>query len=795
VLLSTALLPAAFSALACSALACSSQTSGSGAPSASSAAAPQKAPPIEATLFPAGKSVLADLPAMKLVPKSAPVVLAARDPAGAVAKLAALSGFSDAEEPLAKEIDAAAKDISKDLPEIAALAQNGVDLAKPAGVVWMDHDLDTAAIFASVSDEAAMRRWLEERAKQAKGKRELMTVDDALVLRAKRDVTRAVVLRKGHVFFVRTRERSQLDADRVIRAADALAKTAEADSVGADTTFTKAMQALAFGSQAALYVNVARFAESLVDARGRALAAAQKQLEEAKAALADAESKKRKSAVDEARYAAETAEHTQRHAEAAAKKAEVLGLLKDEVPSLAAGVDLGEREVKLKGFLAIAKPGGLKLFAPAGAPSAVFDAALHPRAAVQLALDPRLFDAVLDHFHQTSLTWRTLPIEPARGVLASLNVDRKELDPLLDGELSAASFPQKVAAPEAQDAGAGDDAGADAGAPASREREGFTVIWHVSDAARATAVLEAGWKTVEGTERAAKGQAKRLAPGSYEVARGGDMVARVLVAGGSLVVTTQDSPSDLVDPAKPHPPWMAASDHPFLKQLAAIEGASGVVAFDGALWAPRSASLFGDSLKLDALRDLGLVGLLGAGSDKGKKLREQRDKLAKQRDELEKQLDLHKDATWKSFGARLGSTVLYAKPADGGVAIYGALATPEASLSALAEAAIAAWMSTGPKWEKWGELTDLRKKIRDIDDAIDADRESAFKGVLGDELTAPLGAGFGRPGGRGSMFDDDVGSLLGDKPGLKSLEGGGDVRPGRGGGSGAVRPGGAPPKK
>jgi hypothetical protein len=253
-----------------------------------------KGPQVEATLFAPSKSILADLPVLKLVPKETQVVFAVRDPATIVAKLGTLGGFAEAKDPIAKEIDDAAKEISKDLPEIAALAANGVDLAKPAGVMWTDHELDTAVIFAAVSDEAAMKKWLEERAKQSNGRRELITSGDALILRAKRDVTRAVVLRKGVVFWVRTRESFGLDPKRVTSAADAIAQTAEAGSLGADPTFTKAVASLAHGAEASLFVNAGRFAEGIVAARTKALADAQKGLDEAKAKLADAEKKKRK---------------------------------------------------------------------------------------------------------------------------------------------------------------------------------------------------------------------------------------------------------------------------------------------------------------------------------------------------------------------------------------------------------------------------------------------------------------------------------------------------------------------
>lgn len=795
----------------------SSSTSGSGSTSTGGDGDAVKGPPVEGTLFAPSKSILADLPVLKLVPKETQVVFAARDPATIVAKLGALAGFAEAKEPIAKELDDAAKEISKDLPELAALAANGVDLAKPAGVMWTDHELDTAVIFAAVSDEAAMKKWLEERAKQSNGKRELIPSGDGLILRAKRDVTRAVVLRKGFVFWVRTREKFGLDPKRVTSAADALAQTAEADSLGADATFTKAVASLAYGAEASLFVNAGRFAEGIVAARTKALESAQKGLDEAKAKLAAAEQKKRKSAAEDAKYEVDNAQRAVNGAERRAKQVEALGAMKDEVPAIAVGVELGERDVRLKAFVAMPKPGAVKLFAPLAGPSPVFDASIAARSAGRFAIDPRVLDFVLEHLGATSITRDLLPIERGKSVLSSLGVDMKAMAPLFDGEVSAATHAQTLEAAASDDAGAPDAGPKTEGA---RDAGGYTVVWHLSDAAKASALIEDAWKGIEPTERAAKGEVKHPGPAALDRAwRPGALVEHVRVLGSSLVVTTHPALLDPAADAKPRATWMASAQHPALKQLAGIEGASGIVAFEGPAWRrDRNADLWG-SLRSNALRDaadFGMIGLFGGPpTKKGKKLEEERSKLRDQIRELEKSLEAHKEATWAAFAPRLGTTALFAKPAEGGVAIYGGLFTSEASVTALAEAALGAWLSAGPRWEKWGEMAELKKKIRALDDQLEAERAKAMDDMIGSVLQG-LGAsdragagGLGRFGG----FDDDVGSLLGPGGGLSGVGVGmgglGTVGSGRGGGGtgdaagsgraggGALAPGGGapPPKK
>jgi hypothetical protein len=502
----------------------------------------------------------------------------------------------------------------------------------------------------------------------------------------------------------------------------------------------------------------------------------------------------------------------------------------------------------VKALVAMPKPGAVKLFAPLEGPSAVLDASLGAQSAGRFAVDPRVVEFLMEHLGATSFARNVMPTERGKTVLRGIGADLKALDPLLDGEVSAATHRQKVepaatagasptsaanapaGVPATATATATATAGAEASASATatatatdaaaqppREVDGFTVIWHVSDAAKASAILDAGWKTVEATDRATKGQVKHPAPGVFDQEwRPNALDEHVRLVGSSLLVTTHPAMLDAATDAKPRATWMASAAHPTLKQLATIEGANGILAFDGLVWRrPSNRDLWGGrGSRADALRDaeaFGMLGLLGGGggaTPKGKKLEEQRSALQDQIRDLEKALDKHKEATWGAFVARLGTTALFAKPADGGVAIYGGLFTPEASVTALAEAALAAWMSVGPRWEKWTELTDLKKKLREIDDKLDGERQKAMDDLVGDVLRG-VGAsdspGLGR--GRWGGFDDDLGSLL-DSPnggvgglgvrgtgpvGGATLGGNGTV--GRGGGGLAPIGNGGPGKK
>ena len=771
----------------------SGSASASGSSAAASGTAAAQGPAAEATLFAPSKPILADLPVTKLIPKDVAVVVAVRDPATIVAKLSAMASFGEAKEPLAKAIDEAAKDLTKDLPDLADLAASGVDLNKPAGVLWADPDLETAAIFASVGDEAAMKAKLQDRADKSRGRRELVTVGDAQVLRAKRDVTRAVVLRAGHVFWIRASDAYGLDPKRVVALAEALAKTAEPDSIGADPTFKGAMDKLAYGAQAAVYAGTGSIAERVLADWKRKQESAQQGLDEASQALAEAEKKKKKDRIEEANEKLRVAKAAVATSEKRAKQAEIVTALKDEVPAVAAGLDFGERDVRVKAFVALPKPGAVKLFAPLEGTSPALDATTAHEMAVRIAMDPRVVNLWLDRV-SASRSWAYgVPIERGRWALTSVGVDMTQLTPLLAGEVTAETHRQPLPPNPDPDAGAPPD-----GKP--REGEGYTVIWRVTDPQKATALIDEAWGRIA-DKNPAEAHREHPSPGAVDEQWPGQIGRHIRVVGGALVVTTEPAMiAAAADPA-PRSLWLASSAHPTLKQLAAIDGASGLVAFEGSAYFRRAnKDLFGDGRsRADVLRDMeafGMLGLLsGAGTRKTEKLEEERKKLRDKRRDLQKLHGAHEDATWRAFADRLGTAAFFAKPTDGGVAVYGGLFTPEASVSALVEAAIGAWMTAGPKWEKWSELADLDKQIKALDDKIDAERQKAMDDMVGDVLQG-LGASDRAGGGRWGGFDDDVGSLLGPNGGLGTHGDGASRGTGVGvGGLGTIGTGADPKKK
>ncbi len=617
--------------------ACGTPSSSSTTAVTTTTAEAEKPPAIEATLFAPQRSILADLPVTKLLPKDTPAILAVRDPATIVAKLATLSAFAEAKDPLSKALDEAAEDLTKDLPDLADLAKNGVDLSKPAGVIWADPELSTVAIFASVSDEVAMRKWIDERAKQSK-RREVLALEDAVVLRAKLDVTRAIVLRKGHVFFVRARDTFGDDPRRVIRAAEGFATTAEADSLGADPLLPKTLASLAYGAQATLFVHAGKLAQSLVASRTKRLDDAKKAREETAKALAEAEKGKKKAPIEHAKGHDEDAERALRDAERAAKEVAILAELGDSIPAIAAGIDLGDREVRLKGFVAMPKPDLAKVFSASNE--------------AHCPVEPRLLAFLKSHLALSSLDKAALPPPPSA--------------------------------------------------------------------------------------------------------------------------------------------WLTATNHPVLKQILSIDGACGALAFEGDAY--RSRPVHDRQRLADALSDVAVANaLFGPPSKKAKKLEDERTKLAATLRETESALRDLQDEAWRTFAARLGTTAFVAKPVEEGIAIYGGFFAKDPTLTALGEAAITAWLTAGPRWEKWADMHAMQKKLRELDAELDAERQKtmddALGGVLGGALGDPMVAGPTRPRGI-SRFDDDVGTLLADPhfggadtPRVGTGRGGSAVVPGQAGGT------------
>ena len=71
-----------------------------------------------------------------------------------------------------------------------------------------------------------------------------------------------------------------------------------------------------------------------------------------------------------------------------------------------------------------------------------------------------------------------------------------------------------------------------------------------------------------------------------------------------------------------------------------------------------------------------------------------------------------------------------------------------------------AWVAAGPRWERWGEMADVKKRLRDIDDRLDAERQKAMDDLVGGVLKGlgaddPPAKGRGNP--RSSGWADEIG--------------------------------------
>lgn len=631
-------------------------------PLASAVPSAPSAPPAPAPLspeevaFPRSTPLLATHPAIGLLPRSVTAVLVVRSPAGV---LPGLARFDEARETLTLALDELAAEVGGDLPKVASLVESGLDPTQPIGLVAFEPRLDTLALFASVADEAKLTAWLEQRASRSGGARHVVKAGDAVLLRGKETVGRAVVVRRRQVFFVWTREGRKAEPARVAAWVDDLATSDERASLRADPAFSAAMAALAFGTDGALYVREGHAVAALLAEHERVIDAAP--------------------GTTKARREKETMA--------------ALAPLEAAVGPVALGFELGDRALEVKAFVArTGEPA--QLLDPPKTPVRLFDPAFSPASAVHAVLDPRLLAALRD-VAPRNLGKDPLALKEARRVVGSLAVPLADLDSLLDGELATARH--------------------------KASSKAFTVYFGVRDQAAVHALLDKGWSLLEKTGAARKGLAKRLGEDAFEVPSPGPgaLAAEVRLVGPGLLVTTVPSVVDAFAEPGPRALWMSTAEPPELAQLAAIEGVTARIAVDPFPWDPW---LRGEEVLSWPILGGTVGGPLEDDPERQRRqaLRQRRDAAEDRIRDLEKAHDEHAIAIWRGFLPRVGRVALSAKPTEGGVLIYGGVFTLEPSVRALAEAGLAAWLAAGPKWEKAGELARLREELRSLKAQLDA---------------------------------------------------------------------------
>ncbi len=638
----------------------------SASPVVSVAPAPLAAPSPESAAFPNGKSLLSDLPALELLPKNVSVVVALRSP---LAYLASLANFNDASASLAQAVDDLAKVYGQDLPRLAELSGMSVDVGRSFGLVAFDPRFDTLALFASVRDEAAAKGWLEARAKAAGEGRKLVVSDDALIFPSRSGVGPAVVLRKGHVFFFWTRPGAKLDPARLTSAVERVA-TGKADaSLASDAALATAMAALAWGQDATIYVPPGQVVDLLLAEHRRV--------------------------IDPAPGTAK-----ERHEQ---EIAAALAPLKDTIGSVALGVELSERGVKMKAFLQ-QKGAPMPLSRAPTLPLLVLDPTSPAGSVFQAVVDPTLLGVVVDVVSR-AVAMEPLPTGLARGRLRAFGVASDGLDVLLDSELATAVHGAK-----------GESGGGKKGAKPER----FTVVWKVKDSGALLALLEKAWTVQERTGAVRRSLAKRLGEGSYELssAEAGALPVRLRLADAMLMVTTEPALADTLSASKPAARWLSETSSPELVPLAAIPGPTAILALGHLPWDPSPPKEVGVSMIPG-----GMVGGPGVEKSEAEREAEKRREEQEQRlsetegkiRELERAQDAHARRTFRAFAADAGQVACLAKPTEGGVMIYGQMVANETATGGLVEAWLGAWLAAVPRWEKLAELTRLREQARELE--------------------------------------------------------------------------------
>jgi len=791
--------------LACSlaVTACSSGGGSSPAPSGSAAAPalPQKR---VAALFPAEKPALADFAAASLLPKDVPIALVAPSLTAVLDDLGLGSTDEGSKAALFAALAEESVDLSKDLPPASDLASFGIAVDKPCGVAWFDPSLDTLAFFATVGDEAALKARLETLRDKSHGRRVLDTVGDALVLRAKKNVTRAVVLRKGVAFWVRSREDYKSKGDEVPSAVKALTAESDADSLAKDATFRASVDALHFGRHAGAYVTTKSLLDGTLADVKRRVASVERDLKSAEEALAAAKKKSAKPAdVSDLEKRVTFAEaNRQRNAEILARLEARNGLLSGTLPGVALGVSIDTAAVKVKAFAPLAKDAPLRALGPVSAkararawPASV---AMAGRASVDPKYVPALLERVLGEWVEARMMSR------AEGTAFAFE---KDIAPLLSGDVEvvwhkpadkdaaaspsgspsassdpAASAPSAAAIPSASassdPAAAAPSASATAAPSASAsatstagtsgrrakgeegrmggrahdDELGFTIVLGVTDPAKARALLDQTLAQPAARTALEKADLKRE-PGSpiVEIANVPSYGRSLFLAlqGDTFVLSTSREGLALAEGTTNAPPRALP---PLVAELFSTSDAQAAF-WGGTELFLRAGDLEGSSRRYGVLGALGsmdssLAFLMLGSSKKTEKLRKELDKVQDEIRTHEADQRSAKQKAARDLMPALGEVAFVLAPEAGGLALYGGDYPAEASVKALVARAVSAWMSVGPASEEGKALALLRRKKQALTDKIKEESDSAMGDLLGGlgsslDRDRPWGMGLG----------------------------------------------------
>jgi len=650
----------------------------SAAPADADAATARAASP-EDELFPQGRSLLLDAEVLKLVPRECfgVVMVAGIDALGATLPTPRLRA-PDAQQALTSLVAELTVELSKDLPDPAALEAAGIDTSKPMGVVLLDDELRAIALFAGVRDEAKVRAELDKR----KGSRTIANDGDALVLQARQDVTRAVVLRKGQLFVLRAGASYEAAVDnRIATWSKRLATSTEDASLSRDQALMQGAEQVAYGSLGAAFLRPAVL-----------LAAAKDQIAHPRSYLGE-ESKEQQAARQQRleRLAALTA------------------TLDKATSGLVVGLGEGAGTLLVRGLIMTPAGGPLLLGAARALPAGV--AELRPTSLrFYGALDPSLLEVLplVDSGIEVGI-WHPL------GEVFNLEELRPELtgDVVLLANATAAAFGIKDATHvRAMLAGR-----AKTGPFADKLRE-----------------------QEERSKQAPPGEAPSTRARAYEI----DPVAGTAKYQDSYLRVTNDwlvlaEDRGFVDrfpaptTASPLEPQGVAA------KLRAIRDTSAEL-----LWPVVGEDRFasqGDLGRLDATCAVGfgLMLALGKPTDEEKKKNEE---LCKELEELESKGAQARAQARAQTRSLLGRAELVAKPVAGGAAIYGALEQRAADLNVLAEALITAWLPAAPSSDQAKRIAQLRAELDKLQEDVGKRGAEGALGRLDFNLDKVNRAGF-----------------------------------------------------
>jgi hypothetical protein len=460
-----------------------------------------------------GAPALRGAAALSLLPADTLFVAAVADPAGALDTF----GRARMVERFRAEYDEAAAAVKAatghDLLDPATWPQIGVDPHGPLGFAWLDLADETFAVFATLTDAAALESFLVRVGAREQDPVTATAVGAARVLRTTQGGHFRLVLRDGQAVLIFSGE-----GDEVAEAAArTVAQQGPADSLAASAAFRGALDGLAFGTAGALWLDLRRVFELVTTTLDDRAEVSWWQME-----LDRARNEGR--ADDVAYFRSRLDEERETHADRLARRELQRAFLMDlaaSTGSLAVGVELGRREVRLRAVADLPRDSLLgRLIRPGdGVPLLVRALGERPLHLSHARLD---LDAALALFERFLAADGEDLDEGRRALRAELGLDLDhDIVAAFDGELGVAVT---GAIPSRSDGGTVDWSGL-----------GGALVAGVRDEGKARALLE---RTLGRAELSAL--ATRTPTGGFRVAVPFWRTLHVEIAGGALLVTTDE---------------------------------------------------------------------------------------------------------------------------------------------------------------------------------------------------------------------------------------------------------------